>query len=300
MDTKVIIKQKGFTLIELIMVIILISIIFTSISGFIAWPMHAYTDITRRSEMVDSADLALQRMSRDLRRSVPNSVRVSPSNSGALEMMNIVEGMRYRAASPNPYLNMNTTNTNFDVIGLFQTTSLGSNGYRVVIYNTGAYTTNTDNPTAGINLWNPSASAGPYPTAGTHVITPATTTVTLTNPLSTEGNIALNPAFQFALPSARQRIYIVDTPITYLCDLTAKTLTRYWGYTSTAVQPTNPLVAPLSTAQRAILAQDVSACTFNYQSGVATSNAIVELTISITKNNDSIQLFREVSVGNSP
>ena len=52
--------QKGFTLIELIVVIVLVGIL-ASIGGiFISRPIEGYVALSRRAELVDSADTALR------------------------------------------------------------------------------------------------------------------------------------------------------------------------------------------------------------------------------------------------
>ena len=305
----------GFTLIELIITMTIAAILAVVVAIFISRPILAYSNMERRAELVDDADLTLRRMARDIQRAVPNSLRVKtdPGNSNriAVEMVNVVEGMRYRGAGPNPYLNFNSNNTVFNVIGQFQyslsNATCAANQCRLVIYNTGANTGGaipSDNPAPGANVY--STLAAPncnncLPPPGSVTITPTTTTVTLSNP-SSEGQISLNNATLFALPSPRQRIDIIDTPITYICDASAgvQTITRYWNYTINSTQPTNPTLSPLSAAQSAQIAGDINSCSFTYTAGTAQQNGIISMVITLSKGGETITLMRQVEVDNSP
>ena len=69
-------KLAGFTLIELIMVIIITAILGTVISRIISRPVEGFVDISRRAELVDIAEVSLRKMSREIRLALPNSVRL--------------------------------------------------------------------------------------------------------------------------------------------------------------------------------------------------------------------------------
>jgi MSHA biogenesis protein MshO len=87
--------QSGVTLVELVIVIVLSAIIAAALSAYIKPSMDAFTDVRVRADLVDQADTALRRMTRDIRRAVPNSLRV-PSNQ-CFELVPSVAGGRYRA-----------------------------------------------------------------------------------------------------------------------------------------------------------------------------------------------------------
>ncbi len=307
---------KGYTLIELVMVITISSILSIAVGGFISRPITAYSNVLDRAELVDASTQALQRMVRDIQRAVPNSLRVKqdPNNANriALEMVNIVEGMRYRATAPGLFLDFANPVSQFNVIGQFQFAHNHpiciTGNCRLVVYNTGANTGGSipaDNPSPGANVYSTIAASncsGCLPPPGSVTITPPTTTVTLTNPGS-EGQITLSASTLFALPSTRQRIDIVDTPITYICDTSAgiKNITRYSGYPINSVQPTDPTAAPLNTVQGAQLTKNVTGCNFTYQAGSSQNNGIITLSLTLTSRmGETITLIRQVGVNNSP
>lgn len=311
-------KTKGFTLIELVIVMVLAGILSVSVSVFIARPISAYASVASRASLVDAADMTLRRMSRDIQSAVPNSLRVKTvGNRSAIEMVNIVEGMRYRATPAGPYLDFSAPITNFRVIGQFQyaipnganpgNPTCIANNCRLVVYNTGANTGGaipSDNPAPGANVYSTVAAppcAGCNPPPGSRTITPVGTTVTLTNPGS-EGNVLLSSGVQFALPSTRQRIDIVDTPVTYLCDVSSnqQNITRYANYTITSVQPTDPAAPPLNAATVAQLTGSVTACSFMYSPGTPTRNGVINMSITLTNGGETITLMRQVGVNNVP
>jgi MSHA biogenesis protein MshO len=298
-------KKLGFTLIEFVITIMLTGIIFSITSVFIAYPIKAYSSIANRSAIVDSAEMSLRRMERDIRNAVPNSIRVKTSGSvTSIEMLNAVEAVRYRADGPgntSTILDFSAADTDFDILSNFQVATLGSGGnYRLVVYNIGATGTGgSDAPSAGMNVYATSSASGPYPAAGTQVITPAATSVTLSN-VGAIGHITLGTAFQFAFPSPQKRIYVVSGPTSYLCDTSSQTITRYSGYTINSVQPINPSASPLNTSASSLLTQHVTGCSFVYQEGSSTRNGVITISLTITFNGEQVKLLQQVSVSNMP
>lgn len=281
-------SQRGFTLIELVVTIVVGSIVVAFMAMFIIIPMDAYSAQTRRAQLVDDADSALRYMGRDIRAALPNSVRTTISGSVvALEFLATQDAARYVDNGPlsNPALalDFSTADAAFSTSVPFTQLSLpwSSSSAYLVIYNVGV----------------PGANA--YENA--NVITPAGTTITIKAGTSANQNlVTLSQGFQFAYGSPGKRVYLVSGPVSYLCDTSAGTLTRYSGYGISSTQATSAATLLSNGAAASLVAADVGSCNFTYSAGTAQRNALVTLTLQLMQNGESVQLLYEVQLVNSP
>jgi len=87
-------KNNGFTLIEMITVIVLLGIMVGILTPFISKAMQAYTHSKARASLVDKGRLALERMAREVHQAVPNSLSVLSGGAG-IEFVRSRAGGRY-------------------------------------------------------------------------------------------------------------------------------------------------------------------------------------------------------------
>ena len=270
--------DKGFTLIEIIVVIVVAGILSGITTHIITQPVKSYVDLSRRTTLVDIAEMSLRRILRDIRRALPNSIRITGGGT-VLEILHTVDGGRYRAAGSGDVLDFTATtppDNSFEVIGTLQNFSaIDTANDQLVIYNLGSGISQAD---AYQNSNNNRAS-----------LTAA----------SSASNIVFSSK-KFPLSSPQQRFFIVDTPVTFRCDTSAvatknKQLQRYQGYPILASQPNPPAVSA------SILANHVSGCVFSYNSGTATRSGLVTLEITLTDEaGESVHLMHQVHVDNIP
>jgi MSHA biogenesis protein MshO len=296
----------GVSLIELVVVITITGIIAAILGTFIVKPIQGYEAQVRRAELVDAAEMALRRTARDIRLALPNSVRVTTAGGRSMiEMLNTVDGARYREgpgtnpgghnhADPKFRLKINSSDNEFNIVGFFQNITASSPQYRLAIYNQGV---------SGANAYDD--ASGDLSQA--RVITnPAYTTFTISKDgdgFDDEDHILLSTNFKFRWASPNQRVFIVDSPITYICNPGSNgTIIRYRSYTISATQPTDPAAAPLTGGSSALLTTRVSACTFSYSPGTNQRAGLVTLDITIadTATNEQVRLLHQVHVDNSP
>jgi len=260
--------DRGFTLVEMIISIVIAGILVSMVALFGRGQINAYFDVGNRAELSDAADTALRRIARDLQSALPNSVRNDAP--AFLEFAPIRDAGRYRAdvdnAGAGDILNFgNSADGSFDVLG--PTVNIAA-GDQLVIF----------------NLGQPGSDV--YAGSSRRSVTPG---VNLSN-------VAFAPAgVQFPLASPQNRFQIVGAPVTYEC--AGAQLIRRWGYGFLAVQPQAFGALSGSTA---VLVDNVSACSFNYTPAVLQRNGLVVLSLSLTRNGETVQLLHQVEIQNTP
>jgi MSHA biogenesis protein MshO len=286
---------KGFTLIELVMVIVLIGALSSVASIFIAGPVSGFVDSNRRAELVDITETALQRMTREIHEALPNSIRISNNGTQfAIEYLSTLNGGRYRSlqatGGPSNKLNFNTSSDSFDILGGLpdfgnidiaggsgQASCLNNTVDCLVIYNTG--TTATD-----FNAYN-----------GDNIA--AITAVSNTSMTFNNSDI---PGWSFPAKSPNSRFFVVDTPVSFVCDSSSGELLMYQDYNIMAVQP---LTAASFGVTGAVLADKVSSCgvnTFLYNAGAGVRYGLVVIRLSISADGESVSLLQQAHVLNAP
>ncbi len=280
--------KRGFTLVELIAVIVITGIIGAMVALFIRLPVQGYVDSARRAEMTDIADTALQRITRDVRLALPNSVRVT--NSGGnyyLEFLPTSGGGRYRvvpasvppAVAAGNVLNFAAADASFDIFAPLASAGVQT-GNTIAIYNLGI-------PGASAYNGDNTAQVGAIGAAA--------------NP--NESTITLTAAKLFPFDSPGHRFQVITTPVTYVCAPATSgsngsgTLTRWWGYPVQAAQP----LAPPAGASSSLLATYVSGCNIFYNAYVMTQHeGLVTLSLTITEGGESVSLYSAAHINNAP
>ena len=266
-------KDAGFTLFELVLVMTLTGIMVAIVAPLITQPVTGYIDVSRRTTLVDAAESAIRRMQRDLRHALPNSIRIAGETT--LEFLYAVDGGRYRMGpdSSNPgadLLDFTTMDTGFDVVGALQSfTDIVPGSDSVVVY----------------NLTNTGISQNAY-FGDNRVLTSAAGNSTT--------HLELNPGIQFPLASPQQRFFVINSPITYRCNLGNGVLQRYSGYAIQVTQPNPPAVTP------ALVTQNVSACNFAYNPGSAQRAGLLTISLELSDAGEQITLLHQVHIDNIP
>ncbi len=281
------VAATGFTLIESIIVILLIGILAAIAAVFVVQPFEAARDVTRRAELVDAAETALNRMTREVRLAVPNSVRV---DGNALEFLRTTTGGRYRrlqAPGPGTEATLNPTQAagTFDVLGGLregagvQTRGPGrdcadGSGDCVVVNNTG---------TAGFDAYDGDTVAAITATAG------------LGDGDTTNDEISYDTGGTppgFPAHSPNQRFQVLDSVVSYVCQ--GGGIDRFAGYGLNASQPNPPGGTP------DLLASDVTACDFDYDGGAGQRHGLVTIDITISRAGETVRLVDQAHVVNVP
>lgn len=273
--------DRGFTLIESVLVIAITGIVATVVARFIVAPVQAWLDLSARARLVDQADMALRQIGRDLRIALPNSARISASGR-ALELVPTTGGARY-ATQGSGALNFGSVDTGFDVVGPAPTLAAAQS---LVFYNLGPGITGSD-------AYAPNTTAAEQASSNRRATVGAGGTVTSI----TLDSVAGLPTGAFAPP---YRALAIEPPVSYRCDLATGTLARHQGYGFLATQPDPP-----AGGTSAVLATGVTACRFSVEGTlVAAHAALVHLQLTLATNTstgaESVTLHHAIHVDNLP
>lgn len=263
------------------MVIALTGILLAVVGRFIVAPVQAYLSVSARAGLTDAADGALRRIGRDLRGALPNSARTS-ADGLSLEFIPVSGMARYSTGGSDPLL-FGTLDSSFNLIGPGLTLS---SGQQLVFYNLGT-------GVVGSDAYAANSSATEQASANRRGFTNAAGSASTINLSSLAG-------LPVAALAAPYRVALIDPPVTYHCDLSARTLTRHAGYGFLATQAGRP-----SSGSSQLLATGVTACRFSVDNAVVAARAgLVMMSLTLTTAtptaDETVSLHHAVHVDNLP
>ena len=272
---KKVLRQRGVTLIELVMVITIMGVVAAMVAVFMRQPVDAYVDTSLRGALTDVADTTLRRMARDLHKALPNSIR-NP-NANCIEFIPTRTGSRYRMDDLVPGdgsgLNFGLADSSFNMLG--RNADLASDqqirtGDRIVVYNLGI----------------PGADA---------YLGDNTSTVMGVIAGATETTLQIG-AKQFPFASPNARFHVVpseESIVSYVCSAGTLYRNANYGYANSCPAPT--------VGSTPVMARNVASCSFSYGGEDMQRNALVQLTLRFsTPDNEILDLYHEVHVNNTP
>jgi MSHA biogenesis protein MshO len=287
-------SAAGFTLIEAIIAIAITGVLAGMAAVFITKPVEGYVDAVRRAELTDAADVALRRMTRDLRLALPNSLRVTSAGGvNYIEFIMTSVGGRYRdpadGSTGGDFLSFTSAaDLSFDVLGTMPASPAIAVNDFVVVYNLGpgyepanAYLRDTNQCDAtpvspGCNIAKVAGIAG--------------NTVTLdANPFAAQSPPLPSPSARFQVVPGGVRA------VTYACPSAASgDLTRYWNYGFNAA-----LATPPTGGSSALLAGGAS-CTIEYTANATGRSGLLFIQLTLGAGGETVSLFQQIHVDNSP
>lgn len=293
----------GFTLIEMIMVITITGIIAGMVAVFIKAPIDSYFDTARRVELSDMADTAVRRIARDVHLALPNSMRNPDGADQCVEFMPTKIGGRYRAVrtsggagDPLEFELPDGINPDdkFDMLwlnGALPASSQLVAGDVVVVFNDGSA---SGSAYTGANAIKVAGVAEPGGTANTTAVTFVDTTTG--TPFQRKQLPSESPYYRFQVVPAGEHV------VAYVCS--GGTLFRY-ARTLTAAYPLpSPAACPAIPAGTPVLATNLSACSLKYEppgsSTGLSNNGILAISLQITQSDESVRIYHQVHVDNTP
>lgn len=287
--------QRGFTLVELVVAIVIAALIAGFVGMFMATPIEEYYSQEYRGDLADSADSIARSFDQDVSVALPNSVRVTPNGQEwAVEMLATAGSARYwttgesKGGALEDLDFASPPDTQFATDGAFVPTP----------------------PAAGVQLAinNQTAAPGAYSPAS-RVMTPAATAVAITT-AGNESSVKMTPGFRFAGTSPTSTVYVVTQAVAYICNQKTGALTRYAGYTLAANATARDSDAKLLAAGPktvSVVGRFIRVCRFAWTNGTPNHGGLLSLELTLVNsgntlanNGGTLSLFRQVAVQGVP
>ena len=257
-------NAAGFTLIEMITVIIIIGTLSAAISTYVKFSTEIYSSSTAREQLSNSVRFALERFSRDVRNALPNSLRLTNDDGDqCLELTPIIESTTYTKI-PVPPASMSNS------VEVIPFNEAFSRDWKIVVY--------------------PLRPEDVYPS------TPSNNDkIHDVASINDTGNIiTMDDSVHFAEDSPSQRLYFVGSnPVPNSNPVTNKIDTV-----------TYCLLGNTLTRNATLIAQDIvnadSAPPFEILAATLQRNAMVQINLILQKNNETITFNHEIQVLNVP
>jgi len=294
-------KQAGFTLTELIIVIVLIGIISASIGPLIGNKFSAVAQSTERAKWVQQAEFAMFHIRQDLAHSVPNSICNTAVSCNTpdqtieflgINFVNSDQAARYRDKQRNGFDRLNPNNNgcqNKDFDGN------GSDDYNSCFDLFGFFINLPAN--LSVNLQNPSEIRSATPSSTTTAILDSVTSFTNppanTTPIT---KVAISDTHNFSGHSPYFRTYFYDGPIAYECDVGNSALYRVSSYNS--LVSATPFATRTAAANRDRVITDLISCEFELIAGTVYLPPSLRVSVEIGEGNESIQLIDTILLSN--
>lgn len=264
----------GFTLVEMVTVIIILGVLVLGVSSFVVLGTRIFVESTSVEQVLAQSRFAIERMTRELRNAVPNSMRLTSGDNA---------GVPYQCVEFVPI----QASASYVDLPFFPS----------AVSDTGTVFT----PSQGVNL---SHKLLVYPLTNNHVYT-------VTSPgtdgrlfdvkafSSSNGQITFDSDVRFAESSPIQRYYMVDDAVSY-CFESEGDLRWYAGYGLNTVQMT-PNTNGVLMAENVIndLTNASDMPILLTQSSLV-NNAMLQLAPRFSVNGQAFQYQHQVQVINVP
>ncbi|MBU2391547.1 MAG: type II secretion system GspH family protein [Alphaproteobacteria bacterium] len=267
-------SNDGFTLVELIMVIALAGVVAVMVGTVMSRPLQGFADNSQRAELTDRAAIALNRMARDIRLAVPNSVLVADTGD-EVRLVPIAAAGRYRANLPMPdgprqdppACTQASGRCLIDILSPMELADSGSNKHWLIIYNTGALVGRPEPVDGAVSPVSPKA-------------------FTWENGVL-EADLS---AFRFEFASPQHRFFLADRAVGYRCRNGSLVRAEF-----------DELAASdYSGAATVVDRVDCGRSQFSYEPGNNTRNGLVTLKLMLVGSGGTVTLLQQVQVDNAP
>jgi MSHA biogenesis protein MshO len=256
-------RQSGYTLIELIMVIVLLSIVATVSVRFVGLSTQGALDTSTRQLRALQSVVISEQLTRELREAFPLSVRTSGS---CIEWLPLEAGTNYLRRTRGPDFD------EIEIAAFAQPPSTGDT--RAVIYGYGT-------------------STGDLYTASDPG--PVSSTISAIDNTGSPATITLSSSHRFNTSSPARRLFVVGEPVS-VCQ-SGRFLYRYSGYSPSDTQPQPPSGTP-----EVLAASLTGTVDFRVMPATLQRAAVVQFTFELESpdGEETTTVSQEVQIRNVP
>lgn len=267
-------RERGFTLIELIMVMVILAIVATGVTSFLRFGSQIFSDVASRDTLLSSSRFVVERLNRELRAAVPNSIRVV-SNASSVQCIEFVP--------------INSS-TYYDELPVFPDASTSIRAIYPADYTPSTPVYALVYPVSVAEVYDSSqqkrALISAIPASDPQ---PALTTITLAS------------SFSFAGHSPARRLYIINQPVSYC--LRSGQLWRYqdYGYLTNQSLLISDLGSGVLMAEN--LQNDIGIPAeqpFSVANASLTRNGYVRVLLQLGNDDERVELSNEIHIVNAP
>jgi MSHA biogenesis protein MshO len=269
-------NQRGFTLIELVTVIVILGVLATGITSFLRFGTQSYTDAVDRNAVISTARFVVERLNREVRNALPNSIRTNGDDNQCLEFVPIDKSVVYLDIPVLP----EAASNNIDVLMLAG--DLSSTTQYVAVY-----ALNSD------DIYNKEAG-----------VIEEFSSVANSGDRQVVSSISFANSIRFKDESPTERLYLIGSPVSYCVENQA--IYRYQSY---GFGPYNSDGRPLSTTdtKKILMAEYVdnyssSGNILPFQTSPASlqRNGLALIRLKFARNLEEIVFNNEIQVPNVP
>lgn len=264
---------KGFTLVEVVIVIVILAIVGTASVAYVRFSAQGYIDLVKRQAIGQKIYIAFEKTNRLVREALPSSIRTfADATRKCIEWIPIEASGYY-------FTDIANAITSLEVIE-----------DQVQTY-----------PSLQLSIFPQVEDANVlYQQSQTSYITQNSITVNDPTPGDQLVDLQIAPAHTFPESSPQNRFFLINTPLMLCFNSTHLLLYRAYGFQSTIAAAIAVLGTSVPNRQVLIDEIDFGASSFSYIQDFEQSNAIVDVQLGFNLSTGTQTLNQQVHIRNVP